>query len=115
MTPHRRPPPAAPPRASISQRSATRPVRFADLHALYRPEVLALAAAYLRAFGAGETATADTLLSSCEPAELVAGLTVLGCILADDLGDRARTGTTVILESTWRRCAAYHRDAVGLP
>ena len=92
----------------------TSPARLADLHARYRPETLALAAAYLRAFGSGDTAAADGLLAGSDPTELIAGLTVLSCVLADDLGATDGTGTTAVLELTWRRCTAHHRAAIGL-
>jgi hypothetical protein len=91
-----------------------RPIRLGDLHATYRPEILALAAAFLRAFGTGDTTTADRLLATCDGAELTAGLTVLACVLVDDLGARGGDGTAAVLERTWRRCTAHHRAEIGL-
>ena len=89
-------------------------MRLADLHGRYRPETLALAAAFLRAFGTADTATADRLLAGSDPTELIAGLTVLACVLADDIGAKDGAGSTAVLERTWRRCTAYHRAAIGL-
>ena len=111
---HNRRPPTVPARRRPRSSVPAGPVRLADLHARYGPETLALAAAYLRAFGTGDSTTADRLLAWCEPAELVAGLTVLACVLADDLGARDGTGTPVALEGIWRRCTAHHRAAIGL-
>ncbi len=114
VTRNRRPRSAPLHRTNRSRRIADRPVRLADLQARYRPEILALVAAYLRAFGTGDAATADGLLGSCEPTELIAGLTVLACVLSDDLGAQNGIGTGVVLERTWRRCAAHHRVTIGL-
>jgi hypothetical protein len=113
MMPNRRPPNGVA-RHRPRPLALAGPVRLTDLHERYRPETLALAAAYLRAFGTGDVATADRLLATCNPMELIAGLTVLACVLADDLGVRDGSGTTAVLERTWRRCAAHHRDAIGL-
>lgn len=115
VTRNQRPPSkvAAPGRRPRSP-SASTPVQLADLHARYRPETLALAAAFLRAFGTGDTRTADQLLTTCDPTELVAGLTVLACVLADDLGVHDDHGTAAVLERTWRRCTAHHRAELGL-
>ena len=107
-------PPTAPERRRARPVAAAGSIRLADLHARYRPETLALAAAFLRAFGTGDTATADRLLATCDATELIAGLTVLACVLVDDLGARDDNGTAAVLESTWRRCAAHHRAALGL-
>ena len=54
------------------------------------------------------------MLACCPPADLVAGLTVLACVLADELGDRTGTGTAAVLERTWRHAADMHRAAIGL-
>ena len=89
-------------------------MRLFDLHARYRPEILALAAAFLRAFGTGDTGTADRLLATSDATELTAGLTVLACVLADDLGAREGDGTAAVLERTWRRCTAHHRAEIDL-
>ena len=91
-----------------------RPARPADLRAAYGTESLAAAAAYLRAFGAGDTATADRLLTTCTPAELIAGLTVLACVLADLLGGGTDTGTTAVLHRAWQHSTRLHRAAIGL-
>jgi hypothetical protein len=91
-----------------------RSLRLADLHAQAGPETLAAAAAYLRAFGAGDAATAGRMLACCTPEELVAGLTVLACVLADERGANAGTGTAAVLERTWRHAVAIHRTAIGL-
>jgi hypothetical protein len=107
-------PPTTGPRRRARRRTVAQPIRLADLHSRYQPETLALAAAYLHAFGTGDTATADRLLANCEPTELIAGLTVLACVLADDIGSLDGAGTTTVLERAWRRCAAHHRAAIGL-
>jgi hypothetical protein len=111
---HNRRPPTAAARRRPRPPTHTGPIRLVDLHARYRPETLALAAAFLRAFGTGDAATADRLLSTCDAAELTAGLTVLACVLADDLGHRDGIGTEAVLERNWRRCTAHHRTAIGL-
>jgi|GEM_PF-5553033 len=106
--------PGAAARRRRQPHTTTRPIRLPDLHAQYRPETLALASAFLRAFGTGDTATADRLLTTSDATELAAGLTVLACVLADDLGVRDGIGTTAVLERNWRRCTAHHRAAIGL-
>lgn len=108
----RRPPPAAvhptlPP-------APPKPVGAAELSAAYGTESLAAAAAYLRAFAAADTATADRLLTTCTPAELIAGLTVLGCVLADLLGGGTDPGTTAVLHRIWQHTTRLHRTAIGL-
>ena len=113
MTRNRRPPNETAARRRPRSPASTRPVRLADLHARYRPETLALAAAFLRAFGTGDTGTADGLLATCDATELTAGLTVLACVLADDLGARDDAGTTAVLERIWGRCTAHHRASIG--
>ena len=107
-------PPTTGPRRRVRRRTVAQPIRLADLHSRYQPETLALAAAYLHAFGTGDTATADRLLANCERTELIAGLTVLACVLADDIGSLDGAGTSMVLERTWRRCTAHHRAAIGL-
>lgn len=113
ITAQARPGRCAPPLTAPEPPQA-RSLRLADLHAQHAPESLAASAAYLRAFGAGDAATAGRLLACCTPAELVAGLTVLACIFADELGTRAGTGTPAVLERTWRHAVAIHRTGIGL-
>ena len=91
-----------------------KPVGAAELSATYSTESLAAAAAYLRAFAAADTATADRLLTTCTPAELIAGLTVLGCVLADLLGGGTDPATTAVLHRVWQHTTRLHRTAIGL-
>jgi hypothetical protein len=100
--------------AARSRRSPGPAPAAADLHARHGPESLAAAAAYLRAFGAGDTTTTARLLGCCTPAELVAGLTVLACVLADDIGARTGKGTAAVLERTWRHAVDLHRSSIGM-
>lgn len=77
-------------------------------------EEIAVASQYLLAHAIGDQRTKDLLMRSAGPTELLAGLTVLTCLLTDELTGNNQLGAIAAFTRARDAALAEHRDEIGL-
>ena len=113
MNPDPQSPSPTGPRGQVPWTQAVTPILSAPTGAT--TDEIALASQYLLAHATGDQATKDVLIRTAGPTELLAGLTVLACLITDRLTGGDQQG--VIAEFTRAREAsiAEHREDIGIP
>ena len=100
------------PRGQVPWTHAVTPPVFAPKDA--STDEIAVASQYLLAHANGDHHTKDVLMRTAGPMELVAGLTVLACLITDELTGGDQQGVLSAFTRARDASIAEHREDIGI-